>query len=138
MKVYGVQKKQIKNGVHFLPYGGDLKIGRNKYSYTLPAGSVVMPERNVVYTTTFKGCFCWQYLPQKDFWIITMIGGAETKLKELDPDNLTNKCMFRMIVAEQEENRVHIFIPTHDGDTKTEWRYFTDFFTGIIRNCDIS
>ena len=138
MKIYGSRIKQIKNGVHILPCGGQLIIGRNRYSYPLPAGSVVLPEQNLVYTKTFKGAFEWHYLPQKDFWIVTQIGGIETNLTLIDPHDLPDKCLFRMIAAEQEENRVHIFIPTHDGDTKTEWRYFTDFFTGIIRNCDIS
>ena len=82
--------------------------------------------------------FEWHYLPQKDFWIVTQIGGIETNLTLIDPHDLPDKCLFRMIAAEQEENRVHIFIPTKNGDTKSEWRFFTDFFTGLIRNGDIT
>ena len=57
MKIYGAMKKQVKNGVHFLPHGGELKIGKNRYRYNLPAGSVVIPDRNTVFTKSFKGVF---------------------------------------------------------------------------------
>lgn len=138
MKIYGSKIKQIKKGVHFLPQGGEVRIGRNKYSYTLPAGSVVIPNKNVIYTKSFKGTFEWEYLPQKDFWIIRQISETETKLTEIDLHNLHDKCLFRMVVAIQEYNRVFVFHPTKDGDTVKEWRYFTDFFTSIIRNDDIT
>lgn len=138
MKIYGSKIKQIKKGVHFLPHGGEVRIGRNKYSYTLPAGSVVIPNKNVIYTKSFKGAFEWRYLSQKDFWIVTQIGGNETNFTHINPNNLPDRCLFMMVVDVQEENRVHIFIPSKDGDTITEWRYFSDFFTGIIRNSDIT
>ena len=138
MRIYGAMIKQVKNGVHFLPHGGEVRIGRNKYSYTLPAGSVVIPRKNVIYTKSFKGTFEWRYLSQKDFWIVTQIGDKDTNLTHINPNDLPDRCLFRMVVDVQEENRVHIFIPTEDGDTITEWRYFSDFFTGIIRNGDIT
>jgi len=138
MKIYGVMIKQIRKGVYFATNGGELKIGKNRYRYNLPAGSVVIPDRNLVYTKSFKGTFEWEYLHQKDFWIIRQIGGAEIKLTKINPNNIPDDCLFRMVVARQECNRVFVFYPTENGDTIKEWRYFTDFFTGLIRNEDIS
>ena len=110
----------------------------NTFSLTSEQYSVVIPDRNLVYTKSFKGTFEWLYLPQKDFWIIKQISETETKLTEIEPNNLPEKCLFQMVVAEQHENKVFVFIPSKNGDTVKEWRYFTDFFTGIIRNSDIS
>ena len=124
-------------GYTFFPLGGEVRIG-GKYCYTLPAGSVVIPKKNVIYTKSFKGTFEGCYLSQKDFWIVTQIGGNETNLMHINPNHLSDRCLFRMVVDVQEENRVHIFIPSKDGNTITEWRYFSDFFTGIIRNSDIT
>lgn len=137
MVLHGTNVRQIRKGVYFATNGREVRIGKNRYQYSLPKGSVVIPKQNLVYIKMFKGVFEWQYLPQKDYWIIKQIGGSGAKITDIDLKNLPDKCLFQMVVAIQECNRVFVFYPTENGDTITEWRYFNDFFTGIIRNGDI-
>ena len=137
MQVNGARMKQVKNGVHFLPYGGEVRIGR-KYCYTLPAGSMVIPADNLVYVKTRKGCFEWRYIPAKDLWVVRLIGDSGTKLTDIDPLNPPGNNSATLIVAEQEGNRVHIFLPSPNSPTKSEWRFFTYFFNDVIRKSDLT
>ena len=138
MQVNGARMKKVKNGVHFLPHGGEVRIGRGKYRYTLPAGSVVIPADNLVYVKTRKGCFEWRYLSSKDLWVVRYIGDSGTQLTDIDPLNPPGNNSATLIVAEQEGNRVHIFLPSPNSPTKSEWRFFTYFFNDVIRKSDLT
>lgn len=137
MQVFGAKMKQITNRVHYLPRGGEVRISR-KYCYTLPAGSVAIPADNLIYTKTRKGCFEWRYLPSKDLWVVRHIGDSGTKLTNIDPHNPPINDSATLIVGEQEGNRVHIFLPSPDRPTKSEWRFYTYFFTDVVRKSDLT
>lgn len=136
MKIHGTNVKQIRNGVYYTLSRSTLSVGR--YRYTIPVKSVVIPENNLVYVKTRKGCFEWKYIPPKDLWVVRLIGDAGTKLTAIDPYNHPGNDGATIIVAEQEGNRVHIFLPSKNSSTKSEWRFYTYFFNDVIRKSDLN
>lgn len=135
MKIDGTNVKQIRRGVYYARSRSTVNVGR--YRYTIPEKSVVIPEENLIYVRTHKGCYEWKYIPSKELWIVREIGDEGTKITAIDPHNLPNDDA-KIIVTEQDNNKVHIFRASPNGSTTNEWRFFTSFFIDVIRKSDLA
>ena len=50
MRIYGQKIKQVKNGIYKFSGRGEIII--SDYRYSLPLASIVVPEKNMVFTFT--------------------------------------------------------------------------------------
>ena len=136
MRIYGQKFKQIKNGVYKFRRRGEIIV--SDYHFSLPLNSIVVPDRNLVFTSLYKGCFAWKYTQCRDTWVMWRL--AQTNGKDMDITDavrIIDKKAADMIVEKNEGNKALVMIPSKiDGKTvmTIEWRYYTYFFRDIIRN----
>ena len=76
MQVNGANVKQIKRGVYYTLSSSTVNVGR--YRYTIPVNSVVIPEENLIYVKTRKGCFAWKYISDNLLCCYSMFNFAAT------------------------------------------------------------
>lgn len=135
MRIYGQKIKQVKNGVYKLSGRGEIII--SDYRYSLPLASIVVPEKNMVFTFNKKGTYAWKYSPCRDSW--QMWKFSKTKERGMDIRNafkITDSKAFDMMIERPEGNKALVMLPkNYEGKTVIckEWRYFTYFFRDIVR-----
>lgn len=130
MRIHSIKKKQVKNGVYYLKYGGEISVA--DYHYSIPQKSVVIPDKNMVLICLHKGNYVWQYVQAKSIWTMRYFSQGITG-SILD---MIKHTPFDLVVEKHDDNKAFVRMPTFSEgkrQMKSEWRYYTYFFNDLVR-----